>query len=203
MVGTAVSETVKEFLPSKSWDSAFDDLATAIQQASVKILVVVDDVDRLQPKELLLLMKTVRLLGRFPRVNYLLAYDRYSTISTLRIALGTDRPAAEDYLEKIVQYPLDLPAPQQRFLQKIVFGALGPILDRASANVFGPTAKYRFESFYRDHMWTSLSTPRACHRFALQAKTFLPLSGGNVDAADFFALTFLRLFYALLFPATS
>lgn len=199
VVGTAISETVKEFLPSKSWDSAFDDLAKAIQQASVKILVVVDDVDRLQPKELLLLMKAVRLLGRFPRVNYLLAFDRNSTINTLRMALGADRTSAEDYLEKIVQYPLDLPAAQQRFLQEIVFGELGPILNGASAHVFGLTARHRFESFYRDHMWTSLTTPRACRRFALQAKTFLPLTGGNVDPADFFALTFLRLHYPDLY----
>lgn len=49
---------------------------------------------------------TVRLLGRLPRVNYLLAYDRKSTINTLRNALGTGRSGAEDYLEKIVQYPL-------------------------------------------------------------------------------------------------
>lgn len=198
-VGAAASETVAEFLPSKSWDAAFDELAKAIHEASVKILVVVDDVDRLQPKELLLLMKAVRLLGRFPRVNYLLAFDRNSTINTLRIALGAEREAAEDYLEKIVQYPLDLPAPQQRFLQEIVFAELVPVLDGVSANMYFPTSRYRFEAFYRDHMWTALNTPRACHRFALQAKTFLPLAGGNVDPVDFFALTFFRLFYPSLY----
>lgn len=199
VVGNAAAETLREFLPSKSWDSAFSDLATAIRGASVKILVVVDDVDRLQPKELLLLMKTVRLLGRFPRVNYLLAYDRKSTIRTLRTALGSDTAGAEDYLEKIVQYPLDLPAPQQQFLQEIVFGALGPSLDNASANRSGATPRIRFDSFYRDHMWTSLTTPRACQRFALQARTFLPPAGGDVDPADFYALTFLRLFFADLY----
>jgi hypothetical protein len=197
--GGAASEALTALLPTKSWDSDFKALAKAIRQASVKVLVLVDDVDRLQPKELLLLMKTVRLLGRFPRVNYLLAFDRNSTINTLRIALGTERPAAEDYLEKIVQYPLDLPAPQQRFLQGIVLGHLNPILDETSARVFDVNARERFESFYRDHMWTTLVTPRACHRYALQAKTFLALTGGNVDAADFFALTFLRLFFPDLY----
>jgi hypothetical protein len=197
--GTAASETLKAFLPSKSWDSAFEDLAKAIKEASVKILVEVDDVDRLQPKELLALMKTVRLLGRLPRVNYLLAYDRTSTINTLCTALGTGRRGAEDYLEKIVQYPLHLPASQQHFLREIVFRELGPLLEDGSMNIFGPTPKNRFESFYLEHMWTSLCTPRASQRFAIQAKTFLPLTGGNVDPADFFALTFLRLFFAELY----
>ena len=198
-LGGAASETLTAFLPIKSWDSEFRSLAKEIRKASVKVLVLVDDVDRLQPKELLLLMKTVRLLGRFPRVNYLLAFDRNSTINTLRIALGTERAPAEDYLEKIVQYPLDLPAPQQRFLQEVVFRDLGPILDETASLTFGPTARDRFESFYRDHMWTTLTTPRACRRYALQAKTFLPLAGGDIDSADFFALTFLRLFFPDLY----
>ena len=198
-VGDAASETLTAFLPSKSWDSEFKSLAKAIRQASVQVLVLVDDVDRLQPKELLLLMKTVRLLGRFPRVNYLLAFDRNSTINTLRIALGTERAPAEDYLEKIVQYPLDLPAPQQRFLQDVVFRELRPILGETAPHTSGPAARDRFESFYRDHMWTTLTTPRACRRYALQAKTFLPLADGNVDPADFFALTFLRLFFPNLY----
>lgn len=197
--GGAVADTLTAFLPDKSWDSEFKALAKAIRQASVKVLVIVDDVDRLQPKELLLLMKTVRLLGRFPRVNYLLAFDRDSTLNTLSLALGTDRAPAEDYLEKIVQYLLDLPAPQQRFLQEIVFGHLGPTLDKTSSLAFGPTPRDRFESFYRDHMWTALTTPRACRRYALQASTFLPMASGNVDCADFFVLTFLRLFFPNLY----
>lgn len=194
-VGAAASETLTSFLPSKSWDSEFESLATAIRQASVKILVLVDDVDRLQPKELLLLMKTVRLLGRLPRVNYLLAFDRKSTINTLRIALGTEKSAAEDYLEKIVQYPLDLPAPQQSFLQEVVFRELNPILNK-NASYAASNARDRFESFYLNHMWTTLNTPRTCRRYALQAKTFFPLAGGDTDPADFFALTFMRLFFS-------
>ncbi|QSZ47924.1 P-loop NTPase fold protein [Arthrobacter sp. D5-1] len=199
IVGTAAAETVREFMPSKSWDSAFQDLAASIWVATRKVLVVVDDVDRLLPNDLLLLMKTVRLLGRFPRVNYLLAYDRASTVKTLGSVLGgTDN--AEIYLEKIVQYPLDLPEPQQKFLQKIVRNHLEPVLNSASAGMNGgQTPKIRFESFYQDHMWTSLTTPRACRRYAMQAITFLGLADGNVDPADFFALTFLRLFYPNLY----
>jgi hypothetical protein len=200
IVGTGASETLREFLPAKSWDSAFQDMADTIKEARVKILVVVDDVDRVQPKDLLLLMKTIRLLGRFPRVNYLLAYDRKSTIKALASALGSDTPDAQVYLEKIVQYPLDLPDPQQHFLQKIIETALEPIVAKASQGADGgPTPQIRFESFYTQHMATTLTTPRACHRYTGQAKTFLQLAQGDVDPADFFALTFMRIFYPDLY----
>ncbi|ASN20118.1 P-loop NTPase fold protein [Arthrobacter sp. YN] len=200
IVGTGASETVREFLPEKSWDSAFKDMAETIKAASVKVLVVVDDVDRVQPKDLLVLMKTIRLLGRFPRVNYLLAYDRKSTIKALASGLGNDPVAAQVYLEKIVQYPLDLPEPQQHFLQEIMDSALGPTVRQASLGIYrGPTPQSRFESFYTEHMTTTLTTPRACHRYAGQAITFLQLAKGNVDPADFFAITFLRIFYPDLY----
>ncbi|WP_459384542.1 KAP family P-loop NTPase fold protein [Arthrobacter humicola] len=199
LVGVAAAETLREFMPAKSWDSVFDDLAINIKEASRKVLVVVDDVDRLLPNDLLLLMKTIRLLGRFPRVNYLLAYDRASTIKTLGGVLGgTDN--AEVYLEKIVQYPLDLPEPQQQFLQKIVKSYLEPVLNSAFAGMNGgQTATIRFEEFYGNHMWTFLTTPRACRRYAMQAITFLSLAKGDVDPSDFFALTFLRLSYPDLY----
>lgn len=197
-VGEKLAAIAEELIPDDSWDTAFKDLWDTIKKASVKVLIVVDDVDRLQPQELLLLMKTIRLLGRFPRVNYLLSYDRKSTISTLGQALGDDNAAAV-YLEKIVQYPLDLPDPQQHFLQKIVQDALGPIVTAASLGLIGPTPKMRFDAFHAEHMSATLTTPRACRRYVLQAQTFLTLAGEDVDAADFFALTFLRLFHANLY----
>lgn len=175
-------------------------MADTIKKASVKILVVVDDVDRVQPKDLLLLMKTIRLLGRFPRVNYLLAYDRKSTIKALASALGSDTSDAQVYMEKIVQYPLDLPDPQQHFLRKIIGTSLEPIVAKASQGAEGgPTPQIRFESFYTQHMAATLTTPRACHRYAGQARTFLQIAQGDVDPADFFALTFIRIFYPDLY----
>ncbi|MFW0775268.1 KAP family P-loop NTPase fold protein [Paenarthrobacter nitroguajacolicus] len=199
IVGVAAAETLREFMPARSWDAVFDDLAKTIKAASRKVLVVVDDVDRLLPHDLLLLMKTIRLLGRFPRVNYLLAYDRASTVKTLGGVLGGTENA-EVYLEKIVQYPLDLPEPQQQFLQKIVKSHLEPLLNSASSGMNGAqTPKFRFEEFYGNHMWTLLNTPRACCRYAMQAITFLSLAKGDVDPSDFFALTFLRLFYPDLY----
>jgi hypothetical protein len=197
--GTALAETARAFIPAESWDAAFNDLAATIKAASVKTLVIVDDVDRLQPRELLELMKTVRLLGRFPRVNYVLAYDHKSTVDSLATMLGNEQTAAV-YLEKIVQYPLDLPDPQQDYLQEIVQVALGPIVEKASAGMAGgPTPRIRFDSFYAEPMSATLTTPRACQRYILQAQAFLSLAEGDVDPADFFALTFLRLFHAKLY----
>jgi predicted KAP-like P-loop ATPase len=50
-------------------------LEQSLRSLGIKILIVIDDIDRLQPTELLLLFKLVRMAGRLPNVYYLLAYD--------------------------------------------------------------------------------------------------------------------------------
>jgi hypothetical protein len=57
------------------------------------------------------LLKVVRLLGRFPGVQYLLAYDDETLFRTLSStsAVVVNDGSAERYMEKIVQYPLLVP----------------------------------------------------------------------------------------------
>lgn len=204
VAGTAIAETVREFLPEESWHSAFKSLYRAIKASGVRVVVFVDDVDRLQPNELLAMLRTVRLAGRFPRVNYLLAYDQESLIATLHAGLGGSTQDAIRYLEKVVQYPLHMPPAQLVHLQNLVFHELGPVLKRETGGLWNSSIQ-RFESFYGAHMWGALSTPRACHRFTTQTKTYLALAQGDVnvqgevDVADFAALTFVRLHHPAIY----
>lgn len=192
-LGNGFAEFAKETLPEESWDKAFTRLSRAINEAGAKILVVIDDVDRLQPDEIVTLMKMVRLTGRFPRTNYLLSYDHDSLVTTLAAGLKTDnRRTAEAYLEKIVQYPLSLPPAQRTHLQSIVFNEVSSVLS-SFGGVYATSPAKRFQDFYTEHMWNTLVTPRACHRFCAQAKTYLALTENEVDHADFLAITFLRI----------
>lgn len=197
-LGNGVAEFAKETLPEESWDKAFERLSNAINEARSKVVVIIDDVDRLQPDEVVTLMKMVRLTGRFPRTNYLLSYDHDSLVNTLAVGLRSDVKTAETYLEKIVQYPLSLPPAQQTHLQRIVFNEVRWVLDEAPEGL-GPSPLQRFRSFYVDHMWESLNTPRACHRFCAQAKTYLSLAENEVDHADFLAVTFIRLHHPKIY----
>lgn len=68
LAGSAVVEASRtlEHRLAKPWNVAFEDLATELRKLHTPVLVVVDGIDRLQPTELLDLLKVVRLLGRFP-----------------------------------------------------------------------------------------------------------------------------------------
>ncbi|MEV0434096.1 P-loop NTPase fold protein [Nocardia sp. NPDC050413] len=98
-------------VPDDPFQDRFDKISEAIEKAGTRVLVVVDDLDRLHTDELLAVMKAVRLLGRFPNVHYLLSYDKTTVIDLLTSSdLARDnRDRAHRYLEKIVQYPFLLP----------------------------------------------------------------------------------------------
>lgn len=84
IAGAAVVEASRtlENRLAKPWNVAFREVADELRKLGKPVLVVVDDIDRLQHAELLDLLKVVRLLGRFPGVDFLLAYDEQTQKGT-------------------------------------------------------------------------------------------------------------------------
>lgn len=190
--GPAVSDFAQSFLQDEGWKAAFDKYGIEIRKAGVKIVVVVDDLDRLQPSELLHVLKTIRLLGRLPRVQYLLAYDQEALVSSLKQGLRSNATDALGYLEKVVQYPLPVPPAQVEDLSKILEEQVSSIFQSSTQNFFSGSSE-RFWTFHERHMVSRLHTVRKIKRFGAQANVYFELVQGEVDAADFLILTFLRL----------
>ncbi|WP_414446777.1 P-loop NTPase fold protein [Burkholderia sp. 22PA0099] len=88
------------------------EVVKALEDLDQSILVVVDDLDRLTPDEIKAVFRTIKAVADFPRVAYLLAYDR----EIVSESLGGGLIAGGDaYIEKIVQvaYPISPAFPWQ------------------------------------------------------------------------------------------
>ena len=83
-------------------------ISEALRAAGERVLVIVDDIDRLTDAEIRDVVRTVRLVGDFENVTYLLAFDRTRVEKAL--ADRDDPASGRDYLEKIVQAIHPLPA---------------------------------------------------------------------------------------------
>lgn len=165
----------------------------ALRELCQPILIVLDDLDRLAPPELLLVMKLVRLVGRLPNVYYLLAYDEKSLKDVLRRTdlVGDDESRAADYLEKIVQVRLDLPPLRDRQIGELVDAALEEVL-RTNEIQLDADATYRLQQAYHELLRLHLTTPRAINRFFAQVDAFYALVRAEVDFADFMLVTWFR-----------
>ncbi|MFJ2193901.1 P-loop NTPase fold protein [Kitasatospora sp. NPDC087861] len=165
----------------------------ALRTADKPILVVMDDLDRLTPAELLLVFKLVRLVGRLPNVHYLLSYDEHTLLDVLRRSdlVGGEETRAREFLEKIVQVRLDLPAFRERDAVKLVERCLTEVLESHGKQLTSSDVS-RFAEAYGGHLQTRLNTPRAIKRFMAQVDASLGSVAQDVDLVDFLLVTFLR-----------
>lgn len=166
-----------------------------LRQLSTPVLMLVDDLDRLGPDELLMTFKLVRLLGRLPNVYYLLSYDE-KTLEDLLMRTGLvaqDKSRAREYMEKMVQLRLDIPTllPQERL--SLVNAVMKEVLDEHDFRL-GERDARRMNVCWQKCLDIYINQPRAAKRLFTQVDATWTDVVGEVDFVDFVLMTFLRTF---------
>lgn len=162
-------------------------LADALRQAPQRLVVLIDDVDRLRPDEVRDMMRLVRLVGDLPNVTYVLAFDR----KRVEQWLGDDDPEyGRAYLEKIVQVAYDVPVPREIDVASLFVNSLESILERLPG---GPFTRSRWDDIYVRIILPLLVTPRDAARLLEALPLALRLIGDEVALEDVIALEALRV----------
>ncbi|TXR57991.1 P-loop NTPase fold protein [Quadrisphaera setariae] len=195
--------TASESRPA-TLQQAAESLSTHLAEHARGVLVVIDDVDRLQPAEVLGLFKAVRLLGRLPYVHYLLAYDEETLLDLL-----TQTPVAHHrrdralaYLEKMVPLRLEQPEVTEDQVDDLLAG--GWASTSARCGPFTTTDDDAFTHEAEVLLRHVLTTPRVIHRFFAQLDLLLTLVRPHtVDVTDVAVLTVLRLHHPQVYRSLS
>lgn len=85
-------------------------LADALLDLNHRFVVTIDDVDRLEPAEVIEVLRLVRSVIDLPNIIYLLCYDGEILEHSVEKAGGVKN--GRSYLEKIIQLPVMVPAPE-------------------------------------------------------------------------------------------
>ena len=80
-----------------------------MNEVGVPIVVLVDEIDRVEDDEIRAVAQLVRAVADFPSVSYVLAYDPQRVTQALGAGAAEERERGRDYLEKIVQLQIPLP----------------------------------------------------------------------------------------------
>ena len=169
--------------------------ADGLKKIDQPVLMVLDDLDRLAPDELLYTFKLVRLLGRLPNVYYLLAYDEATLTDLLEATelVGKGSGRAHQYLEKIIQVRLEIPPMLPEQQAALANAAIDEICARRGITLSAGTNR-RMQRVWQDCLATYLDQPRSVKRLFTQVDATWPDVAGEVDFSDFVAMTFLRVF---------
>jgi predicted KAP-like P-loop ATPase len=90
--------------------------AQALAALSRRIVVFVDDLDRLEPMEIAEVLRLVRAVADFPNVIYVLAYERKAVTSAMEAVLRVED--GSEYLEKFIQVNFKVPSPEDFNLRR-------------------------------------------------------------------------------------
>ena len=186
-------------LQARSLDARIGDLRTQLARIESKILVIIDDLDRLQPEEVRQVLTLVKTFGNLPNVIHLLVYDRMIVDRALGAAPAQGDPERRlpTYLEKIVQVELDLPPPGPAGLRKLTFDRLAAIVGPnppMEQEDWGAVARLAFQRY--------LLSPRDVTRLCNALSVAWPAVAGEAYVPDLVAIEMLRHFeprtYALI-----
>ena len=160
----------------------------ALNALDKPILMVLDDIDRLTPPEIRDVFKLVRLTASFPNVIYVLAFDRMR----VEQALEEQGIPGRDYLEKILQFGVDLPVVPPHVLDRQIFEAI----DRALSQIDnqGPFDKDAWPDVFAEIVRPLISSMRDVRRYAMAIPGTVRELDGNVALADVLALEAVRVF---------
>ena len=192
---TAIEKIAELIQGDQSLTKKRDELIVELKKVKKPILVILDDLDRLYPEELLMIFKLVRLVGRLPNLHYLLSYDEKTLLDVISQTdlSKNDKARAQNYIEKMVQVKLDLPIMNSHQQLALVNAAHDEVLQRNKI-ILDDDDNMRVSNAYVECMAHYLDQPRAIKRFFAQIEALYPLVDGEVNFADFTLLTFLRTF---------
>ena len=169
------------------------EISKILRNAQTRILVIIDDIDRLTPEETRQLFTVIKALADFPNVVYLLAFDREVAAQAIEQQSGMP---GERYLEKIIQVPFELPPVDRVALRAALFKRLDEILGDTSDGLFDQS--YWTNAFH-DGIDPLIQVPRDVVRFTNTLSVAYPSVRGEVNPVDFIALEALRVFLPNLY----
>ncbi|MGN7802943.1 KAP family P-loop NTPase fold protein [Ensifer sp. 22521] len=163
-----------------------DKLAKSLRELGHRFIITIDDVDRLEPSEVIEILRLVRSVVDLPNVIYLLCYD--SDILTHSIEKAADVKNGKSYLEKIVQLTVMVPKPEPLQLRQWFTDELHLI---ASAKDEDELSRLKVVIDYEGGR--QLRTPRSVVR-ALDGVRFFwpPLREEKADLADLVWLQLIK-----------
>lgn len=161
----------------------------ALSNQKQKFLVVIDDIDRLNNKQIRAIFQLVNSLAGFPNMIYLLSFDRNVVSRALHEEQGCD---GEEYLEKIIQVPFEVPEANKELVNNFLFERCYPVF------FDNEEEESCFEKEYWSNIFSECISPfiknlRDINRVMNAFEFKLNLMKDEVNKVDLLALTTLQI----------
>lgn len=204
VVQVSPGETAKGFgeaMSNVGLDVLRDRIERMLDEAKKRLVILIDDIDRLDRDETHAVFKLVKLSASFRHTSYVLAFDDEVVSAALGERYGAGgAPAGRAFLEKIVQVPLHLPPADQVSLRSLTIEGVVAALNQADIEL----TQHQGEAFARrfdDVLLPKIETPHRAKLFSNALMFALPILKGEVNPVDLMLIEGIRVLYPNLYVA--
>ena len=186
LVATILVKLAARLARSPSLPKRRDDLRKALAHSKSRVVVLIDDIDRLEPSEIRELVRLVRLTSGLPNLVFLLAFDRR------RVATSLDEDEAEGrrYLDKIVQMTYNIPAVRKEALKDLLLAWLEDLIQGYDVTQLDPAV---WGQVFYEVIQPLVGNLRDVKRYLHSLPVTLATIGSEVALADLLGLEALRV----------
>jgi hypothetical protein len=192
-IGELLGETDVEELKKR--------LGNIIKENGKKLVIFIDDIDRLEKTEIHAIFRLVKLTADFPNVIYILAFDDKMVASAIGERFGSgDDEAGRQFLEKIIQVPLRIPEANGEALEDFCLDKIKAAISSSNLQLT-ETQSQRLANLLPVTLLPSINTPRLAVRYANGLNFALPLLKKEVDIVDLILLEGIKILYPQYYAA--
>ncbi len=177
---------------SKNLQSIKTKIKKILTKSGLRILIFVDDIDRLMPDELHQLFTVIKGLADFPNVTYLLALDREVVSQALGEGKGI---SGSDYLDKIIQVSISLPPIDIDALGEFLAKNLKVALPEFDSGLY----RSKLDNLYKVGLVRFMNKPRDMVRLVNAFDVNYRKVKELVDPVDFLGMEALRLKFPVVY----
>ena len=182
---------------SKSVSEIKREIKKELADRQKKLVIVIDDIDRLNQSEIRQIFRLIRVNADFPNTIYLLAFDRKIVEKNLEEQVGV---SGKDYLNKIVQVNFDVPFAKPSKISTFLFKELNRILSVLPESVqkyFGQDDPYWanvYHSGFKDFFKNIRDVKRFASSLEFNISQMYQGKVMEVNPIDFIAIEAIRVF---------
>ena len=182
-VGKATKKWGK--LKTKNISSTKESIEKHLLKLDKKILIVIDDIDRLNNTEIRQIFQMVKILGNFPNTIYMAVMDREVVVDALSEVQKGD---GSEYLEKIIHVPFEVPAISQSDVLDFLIKELKEIINEDDID------EPRWWEIYHDGFKYFFQNIRDVKRYINVLQFNFKAIGKEVNNIDLIAITAIQVF---------
>jgi len=161
-----------------------------LKELDKKIVIVIDDIDRLTDKEIEFIFRLTKGIADFDNLIYILLYDKNVITKSLQLFKSEN---GEKYLEKIVQYPIQVPKANNETIKELLNEKIKNLLNELGKKVNFDHDKEKWNYFEDSVINNFIKNIRDVNRLMSIISFEYPVIAENINFVDFFLISLIRI----------